>query len=181
MGGAQARWLENVVVKDQPKAARFAKRGNWQMNSSELLMRHGRLLMKVGVVLLLFLSFEGFAIEGLAAPQLGLSAHKLAGLESVLLLALGLAWPTLRLSAAASRAAFWLLIYSALSILAAYVFGALWGAGAETMRLAAAGARGTQVQETTIMVLAYSSAPTGLVAFALILWGLRDRARGEVL
>jgi (hydroxyamino)benzene mutase len=32
---------------------------------------------------------------------------------------------------------------------------------------------GTPFQETFIKVLAYSSAPTGLTAFGLILWGLR--------
>jgi hypothetical protein len=36
-------------------------------------------------------------------------------------------------------------------------------------------ARGTPFQETFIRVLAYSSA-TGVIAFALILWGLRMRA-----
>jgi hydroxylaminobenzene mutase len=34
-------------------------------------------------------------------------------------------------------------------------------------------AEGSPAQETFIKVLAYSSAPTGLVAFALMLWGLR--------
>ena len=147
------------------------------MSASSLLDRQSRRLLQIGVVFLLLTSFEGFAIPGFAAPQLGLSAHKLAGLQSVLLLALGLAWPRLRLGAEASRAAFWLLIYSSLAILAAYVLGALWGAGADTIRQAADGAQGSAFQESAIMVVAYSSAPTGLVAFSLILWGLRGQAR----
>lgn len=85
----------------------------------------------------------------------------LGALEGVLLLALGLVWPKLNLGATTSRVAFWLLIYSALAILIAYVLGTVWGAGSETMRLAA----GTD-----------SSASTDLVAFALILWGLRIEA-----
>ena len=140
------------------------------------VFRQGHRLLQIGVILLLFASLEGFAIPELAAPQLGLSAHKLAGVQSVLLLAMGLVWPRLALGAAAARVAFWLLVYSALAILTAYVMGALWGAGAETMRQAAAGAHGTAFQETTIMVMAYSSAPTGLIAFALMLWGLRGGA-----
>ncbi len=51
------------------------------------------------------------------------------------------------------------------------------------MRQAAAGAHGSARQEAAIMIVAYSSAPTGLVAFALILWGFAARAamvRGEV-
>ena len=69
--------------------------------------------------------------------------------------------------------AFWLLVYSAFAILAAYVLGAFWGAGNETMPMAAGVAHGSAVQENMIKVLAYSSAPTGIVSFALILWGLR--------
>jgi len=95
------------------------------MSASSLLDRQGRRLLQIGVVFLLLLSFEGFAIPSLAVPQLGLSAHRLAGLESVLLLALGLAWPRLRLGAAASQAAFWLLLYSSVAILAAYGLAAL--------------------------------------------------------
>ncbi|MBZ9842443.1 hypothetical protein LB515_11595 [Mesorhizobium sp. CA15] len=141
------------------------------MNAS--LSRQGHRLLQIGVALLLFSSFEGFAIPYLAAPRLGLSAHTLSGLEAVLLLALGLLWERLNLSAAASRVAFWLLIYSALAILAAYVMASVWGAGNETMPLAAGAFHGSAFQETAIKGIGYSSAPTGLIAFALILWGLR--------
>jgi hypothetical protein len=34
-------------------------------------------------------------------------------------------------------------------------------------------ARGTPLQEGIIKVIAYSSAPTGVTAYVLILWGLR--------
>ncbi len=64
------------------------------------------------------------------------------------------------------------LIYSALAILGAYVLGAIWGAGHKTMRLAAGTAHGSGFQERVIMLLAYSSAPTGIIAFALIFWEL---------
>ncbi len=143
------------------------------MTASNTLSRQGNRLLQLGVALLLLLSLEGFVIPHLAAPHLGVSAHKLAGLQSVLLLALGLAWPRLNLGAATSRMAFWLVLYAAFAILAAFVLGAVWGAGGETMPLAAGGARGSDSQEAVIRVVAYSSAPTGLVSFALILWGLR--------
>jgi hydroxylaminobenzene mutase len=143
------------------------------MNGSRILSRQGRRLLQIGLVMLLFLSLEGFVIPEFAAPQLGLAARKLAGLQSVLLLALGLLWPRLSLGIAAARIAFWCLVYSAVAILAAYVLGAVWGAGDETMRQAAGGAHGSALQETAILALAYSSPPTGLVAFALVRWGLR--------
>src|SRR5262249_48382209 len=91
----------------------------------------------------------------------------------VLLLALGLAWPRLNLGDVASRIAFWLLVYSTFAILAAYVLGSFWGAGNETMPMAAGMAHGSPARGGIIKVVAYSSAPTGIVCFALILWGLR--------
>jgi len=140
---------------------------------SNVLSLQGHRLLQVGVALLVFSSFEGFAIPYVAAPRLGLSAHTLSALQGVLLLALGLMWPKLKLGGTTSRMAFGLLIYSAVAILAAYVIAAAWGAGNETMPLAAGAAHGSALQETVIKVVAYSSAPTGLVSLALILWGLR--------
>lgn len=143
------------------------------MDSSSPLSRQGHRLLQIGVALLLFSSFEGFAIPYLAAPRLGLSVHTLSALQSVLLVALGLLWPKLNLGAAMSRIAFWFLIYSALAILAAYVMASVWGAGNETMPLAAGAFHGSTFQEAAIKAVGYSSAPTGLIAFALVLWGLR--------
>jgi hydroxylaminobenzene mutase len=143
------------------------------MNASSGLSRQGRRLLQIGVALLLFSSIEGFVIPVLAAPPLGLSAHRLSAFQGVLLLALGLVWPKLDLGAKTASIAFWLLIYSTLAILAAYLMASFWGAGATTMPLAAAGAHGSAVQEAVIKVVAYSPAPTGLIAFALVLWGLR--------
>jgi hypothetical protein len=70
------------------------------------------------------------------------------------LLALGLAWTRLSLSAVASRFAFWPLVYSTFAILAAYVLGAFWGAGNETIPMAAGVARGSPVQENAIKLVA---------------------------
>ncbi len=143
------------------------------MDSPSMVSRQGHRLLQIGVALLLFTCFEGFAIPYVAAPHLGLSVHRLSALISVLLLALGLVWPRLDLRATASGLAFWFLIYSSLAIIAAYVMAAIWGAGNTTIRLAAGTAHGSAFQEAAIRIAAYSSAPTGIVSFALILWGLR--------
>ena len=123
--------------------------------------------------MLLFASFEGFAIPYLASPPLGLSVHRLSALLGVLLPMFGLFWTRLRLGSIAARVAFWCLLYSSLAIDVAYMMAAMWGAGNETMRQAAGSAHGSAAQELAIMVVAYSSAPTGIVSFVLILWGLR--------
>jgi hydroxylaminobenzene mutase len=138
-----------------------------------MLSRQGHRLLQIGVGLFLLTSFEGFVIPSFAAPRLGLSAHSLMALLGVLLFAMGLVWPKLHLAIGASRFAFWLLIYSSLAIVAAYLLGAIWGAGNSTMPMAAGAARGSDFQETVIRIVAYSSAPTGIVSFALTLWGLR--------
>jgi hydroxylaminobenzene mutase len=141
-----------------------------------MLSRQGRRLLQLGVALFLFTSFEGFVIPALAAPNLGRSVHTLSGFTGVLLLAVGLMWPMLKLGATASRAAFWLLIYSSLATIAGFIAAALWGAGGSIMPIAAQGIRGSDFQEHVIQLLMYPAAPTGIIAFALIFWGLRARA-----
>ncbi len=126
---------------------------------------------------MLFTSFEGFVIPYFTVPRLGLSVHTLSALLGVLLLPMGLLWPRLTLGVAASRVAFWCLVYSALAIIAAYVMAGVWGAGNSTIRLAASTGRGSAAQETAIQIVAYSSAPTGIISFALVLWGLRSDGR----
>ena len=142
------------------------------MNSMNLLSRHGHRLLQIGAALFLFTSFEGFAIPYFASPIVGRSVHALSALLGLILLAFGLVWPRLRLGATGSRIAFWFLVYSGLAITAAFFLAATWGAGQSTMPLSGA-PLGTAVQETVIAAVAYSSAPTGIIAFALILWGLR--------
>lgn len=143
------------------------------MNSTHSLVMQGHHLIQIGIALLLFTSFEGFVIPALRAPRLGLSVHTLSTFQSLLMLAIGLMWPMLHLSSAASTAAFWLFVYSAFATLIPYVLAAVWGAGNSIMPLAAGTARGTPLQETVIKIVLCSAAPTGIVSFALMFWGLR--------
>jgi hydroxylaminobenzene mutase len=147
------------------------------MSTAIPLQHQGQRLLQLGIALLLFSSLDGFAIPVLSSPRIALSVHTLSAFQAVLMLAVGLLWPKLKLSPRASSLAFWSLIYSALAILAAYTLASFWGVGIETIRLMGelphGLSEGTLLQETTIKVLAYSSAPTGLAAFLLILRGLR--------
>ena len=126
-----------------------------------LLSRQGQRLLQIGVALFLVTSFEGFVIPYFASPMLGRSTHSLCALLGVMLIALGLTWPRLNLGRTTLQIAFWFLIYSGFAI------------GNSTMPLAAGPAHGSAFQEQVIKVVAYSSAPTGIVSFAMILWGLR--------
>jgi (hydroxyamino)benzene mutase len=142
-----------------------------------LLSRQGHRLLQIGVALILWSSLEGFVIPSLGSQRIGLSVHTLGASQAVLLIALGLLWQRLRLGVTAAGVAFWCLVYSALAILLAYGIAAVLGVGNETIRLAGelphGLSHGTASQETIIKVIAFSSAPTGLLAFILILWGLR--------
>ena len=145
---------------------------------SNILSYQGQRLLQIGVLLILYSSIEGFAIPFVSSPRIGLSVHTLSGLQGVFLLAQGLLWTRLRLSVITSWTAFCCSIYSTFAILAAYTIAAVWGVGAETIALAGelphGLSRGTAFQEGLIKIVAYSSAPTGLVCFVLMLWGLRD-------
>jgi len=143
------------------------------MSASLVLSQEGHRLLQIGVALLLFSSFWGFVVPYARVPRLGLSVHTLSAFEALVLLALGLLWPVLHLSALTSAAALWLFVYSALATLASYLLAAVWGAGNSTIPLAAGTARGTPFQEAVIKVVLYSAAPTVIVSLALILWGLR--------
>jgi (hydroxyamino)benzene mutase len=143
------------------------------MTGSKMLSDQGHRLLQIGVAFLLFTSFEGFVVPYFAAPNLGRSVHTLSALSGVLLMVFGLTWPRLGLDTAAARIAFYFLIYSNLAIAAAFLMAAVWGAGNTVMPQAAGPARGTDLQELAITIVAFSSAPTGIASFALVLWGLR--------
>ena len=143
------------------------------MSLANLTSRQGHRLLQFGVALFLFTSFEGFAVPYFAVPSLGRSVHTLSGFTGVVLIALGLVWPRLQLEPAASRVAFWFLIYSSLATVAAFTMAGIWGAGNSIIPLAAGAAHGTAFQEAAIRAVLYPAAPTGIVSFALILWGLR--------
>jgi hydroxylaminobenzene mutase len=140
---------------------------------SDTLRYQGRWLLQIGVALFLFTSFEGFAVPHFAVPNLGRSVHTLSAFVGVLFVAMGLVWPTLELGARTARTAFWLLIYSAFATIAAFLIAGVWCAGGSIIPLASGGIRGSDLQEAVIQFVMCPAAPTGIIAFALILWGLR--------
>lgn len=94
------------------------------MNISNILSRLGHRLLQTGVALFLFSALEGFVVESLPFPRLGLSVHNLSGFEGVVLIALGLLRPKLNLDAIAARIAFWTMLYSVFATLVPYVLAA---------------------------------------------------------
>src|SRR6266542_1285136 len=107
------------------------------MNASNLLSRQGQRMLQIGIGHFVFSGLEGFAIPRLASPPLGRSVHTLSGLQGVMMLALGLFWPRLRLGPTAARIAFGTYVYSSLATLVPFVMAAVWGAGNTTIPMAA--------------------------------------------
>jgi hydroxylaminobenzene mutase len=134
---------------------------------------HGHQLIQLGALLFLLTSLEGLFIESFPVPSLGRSVHTLAAMSGVVLIALGVIWPRLKLSPAGAAIAFWTLLYSTFATLMIFVLAAVWGAGASVIPLAAQGASGSVTQEKILTAIAYTAGPTALAAFSLILWGLR--------
>ena len=133
----------------------------------------GHRLIQLGALLFLLTSVEALFIESFAVPTLGRSVHTLAAMSGVVLIALGLLWPRLKLGLTGTRIAFCTLLYSTFATLLIFVLAAIWGAGASIIPVAAQGARGSATQEAILTAIAYTAGPTALVAFSLILWGLR--------
>jgi len=149
------------------------------MNSSKVLSHQGHRMLQLGIGHFIFSGVEGFAIPLLRSPALGLAVHRLSALQGVMLLALGLFWPRLRLGVTASRVAYWTYIYSSVATLVPYVLAAVWGAGNTTIPQAAGPARGNAHQETAIKAILYSAAAPFFVAMGIVLWGLRIRDEEE--
>src|SRR5438477_1581699 len=143
------------------------------MNPSQMLSRQGQRMLQIGIAHFVFSGLEGFAIPHLPVPALGRSVHTLSGLQGVMILALGLFWPRLKLGATASRIAFWTYIYSSVATLVPFVLAAVCGESNTTIPLAAGTARGSARQEAIIKVVLYSAAPPFFISMALILRGLR--------
>ena len=137
-----------------------------------------RQLAILGVGLVLLGLFTGFASGQLANPRMGLSSHLEALMNGTLMLALAGVWGHIRLSARAEGWAVWLLGYGSLANWLATLLAAIWGAGRETMPIAAQGHSALPWQETVVMALLGSLSVAMVAGFALVLYGL-VRARTD--
>lgn len=137
------------------------------------ISRQGHRLLQIGVTLLLLSALLGLAVPQFAVPRLALSAHLVGILQGLLLLALGLVWPRLRLGPAQSRIAFWLVVYQSIAAPLSNLLAGAWGAGNSIIPMAAGAAHGTAAQEAVINAGLRSAGAALIVGLVLILWGLR--------
>jgi hydroxylaminobenzene mutase len=136
-----------------------------------------RRLLRSGVVLILLSLLIGLAIPGLTVPRLGVAALVNGVVGGLALIVLGLLWPHLDLGPRARGAAFWLGVYSFFVATIMPLLGAVWGAGASMLPIAAGTARGTPAQEAILSAGLITAGVSVFVLFVLLFVGLRGAAR----
>jgi len=132
-------------------------------------------LLRHGFFLVLLALLTGMFIPALQIPRLALSAHTIAILSGVLLIATGACWEAFRLGPRQSSLLIAALLVSSYGNWLACVLGAALGAGAMTP-LASAGHLASTGAENLVAAILVAVVITSFVAVALALWGLR---RGE--
>ena len=134
-----------------------------------------RRLIKHGVFLLFLGLLTGLVVAEVKNPRMGLAAHLEGLMAGMLLIILGGAvWNELSLSSRLATTALWLSIYSAYATWAYTLLGALLGTSRLTP-IAGAGFCAPAWQETLVQILLVSEVIAILIAFCILLYGLRGR------
>ena len=134
--------------------------------------RTARNLALLGAVLVMLGLLTGFGTAAFANPRMGVASHLEGLMNGTLLLALAATWHRVALSPRLDQAAFWLLAFGSLANWAATLLAAIWGAGGETMPIAAAGHHASAAQEAVVTGLLVSLSFAMLGALALVIKGL---------
>jgi hydroxylaminobenzene mutase len=133
------------------------------------LMWHGMLLFLLGL-------FTGFAETSFANTRMGLAAHLEGVMNGTFLLALGAAWPQVRLAPAARVAAYWTALFGTYFNWLVTTLAAVLGTVALSP-IAAAGLKTAEAWRETLVTAGFMAVGVVIVvSSALILWGLRERA-----
>jgi len=138
-------------------------------DSRRRLFWHGMFLFLLGLA-------TGFAETSFANPRMGLAAHLEGVMNGTFLIALGGAWPEVRLSGRAKTAAYWTALYGTYANWGTTVLAAILGTAALSP-ITAAGHSAAPEQEQ-IVTIGFLSVGVAIVAAAIaVLWGLRRPAR----
>lgn len=131
-----------------------------------------RVLLRLGALLFMLGLLTGFVSPVLEIPRVGLTSHLEGLLNGLMLMALGLMWPRLALGRGLQRLTFGLAVYAAFANWLATLLSAALGAGA-LMPIAANGRIGDAASEAIVSFLLLSLSFAIVIAFVLVLHGLR--------
>jgi hydroxylaminobenzene mutase len=134
-------------------------------HSDRRLMWHGMFLFLMGLL-------TGFVEQHFANVRMGLAAHLEGVMNGTFLLALGAAWPQLRLSPAVKSCTYWITLYGTYGNWLMTTLAAVFGTAALSP-ITGAGHSGLPWQEKLITA-GFMSVGLAMVAAALLaLWGFR--------
>lgn len=133
------------------------------------LMWHGIFLFLLGLV-------TGFAEPHFVNTRMGLAAHLEGVLNGIFLVALGAAWPEVRLSPSARTTAFWAALYGCYVNWLMTTLAAAFGTGALSP-ITAAGHTALPWQEQLVTIGFMSVGIAITLCALLVLWGFRGKAR----
>jgi (hydroxyamino)benzene mutase len=131
------------------------------------LMWHGMFLFLLGLL-------TGFLETKFANTRMGLAAHLEGVMNGTFLLALGAAWPEVRLAPTAKTIAYWAALYGAYINWLATLLAAIFGTAALSP-ITGAGHSGLPWEEQLVTAMFISVGIDIIAVSAVILWGLRRK------
>ncbi len=136
-----------------------------------------QLLIRSGVVLVLFGTLSGFAPMVVTNPRMGLAAHLGGAMNGLLLLALGAVWHHVRLVRGRERLTIGLLLWGAFGNWAVTLAASITGAS-QFAPLAGAGYGASLAVEILTLVVIGTVGLSMIAGLLLVIAGLRAAARG---
>lgn len=130
-----------------------------------------RNFVRLSAVLFMLGLLTGLVSNFAANPRMGLSAHLEGVMNGAFLIALGAAWPHVRLSVRLDRAAFWLLAYGTTVNWLTIVLAAIWNTGSLTP-IASPQPSAAPWQENLVTVGLLSISFAMIAGVALVICGL---------
>jgi hydroxylaminobenzene mutase len=142
----------------------------------EYLNKASKIIFGSGIILFLISLINGFLIQLLCLPRLGLSAHLIGLIGASFLFGIGSYWSRLNLSPRTSKIGMVLLIYSFCVGWAVYFAAAALGAG-KMFPIASQNKAGTSAVEGIIGIFMLSFVLTFLISFIILLKGLSSEKK----
>lgn len=136
-----------------------------------------RNIIRHGFILILLSLITGLLVQAIEIPRLGLSAHTIAILSGVLLIAIGAIWRVFELTEKQKKIMYFSWLYSSYVNWFGCLLAGVFGAGKVTP-LAASGATGSDLMEAVVAILLTSVALASFLAVGLSIFGLKSKDSG---
>jgi len=133
-----------------------------------------RRYVAAGAVLFLLGLLTGFVIPAFTNPRMGLASHLEGVMNGTFLVALGVAWKWVNLSARLEQVAFWTILYGSFANWFFVALAAMLGTS-EITPIAGAGYEAGALQEQVVSLGLGSVGLTMVVGIAIVVYGLFRR------